>query len=49
MSFEEEKVQHCLDTLRALERRCGGTENGWFSSVKNIVLGSRPMIDQVSW
>ena len=47
MSFEEEKVQHSLETLRALERRCGGVENGWFSSVKNIVLGNKNGPDQV--
>ncbi|XP_066969582.1 tetratricopeptide repeat protein 39C-like [Macrobrachium rosenbergii] len=41
MSFEDEKVNHSMETLRNMERRCGGGENGWFSSVKNIVLGSR--------
>lgn len=44
MSFEEEKVSHSMDTLRNMERRCGGGGadggNGWFSSVKNIVMGS---------
>ncbi|XP_045582296.2 LOW QUALITY PROTEIN: tetratricopeptide repeat protein 39C [Procambarus clarkii] len=41
MSFEEEKVTHSMETLRSMERRCGGGENGWFSSVKSIVMGSR--------
>ncbi|XP_076054948.1 tetratricopeptide repeat protein 39C-like [Oratosquilla oratoria] len=41
MSFEEEKVLYSMEVLRGMERRCGGNENGWFSSVKNIVLGSR--------
>ncbi|KAK7066483.1 Tetratricopeptide repeat protein 39C [Halocaridina rubra] len=46
MSFEDEKVSHSMETLRNMERRCGGGENGWFSSVKNIVLGSRNGNDQ---
>ncbi|XP_042238633.1 tetratricopeptide repeat protein 39C-like [Homarus americanus] len=41
MSFEEEKVTYSMETLRSMERRCGGGENGWFSSVKSIVMGSR--------
>ncbi|XP_071553019.1 tetratricopeptide repeat protein 39C-like [Panulirus ornatus] len=41
MSFEEEKVNHSMETLRSMERRCGGGENGWFSSVKSIVMGTR--------
>lgn len=47
MSFEEEKVSHSMETLRNMERRCGGGENGWFSSVKSIVMGSKNGQDQV--
>ncbi|XP_045127818.1 tetratricopeptide repeat protein 39C-like [Portunus trituberculatus] len=46
MSFEEEKVNHSMETLRSMERRCGGNDNGWLSSVRNIVLGSRNGHDQ---
>ncbi|XP_042886714.1 tetratricopeptide repeat protein 39C-like isoform X1 [Penaeus japonicus] len=46
MSFEEEKVSHSMETLRNMERRCGGGENGWFSSVKSIVMGSKNGQDQ---
>lgn len=48
MSFEEEKVTHSMETLRSMERRCGGNDNGWLSSVRNIVLGSRNGQDQVA-
>ncbi|KAK8391664.1 hypothetical protein O3P69_017293 [Scylla paramamosain] len=46
MSFEEEKVNHSMETLRSMERRCGGNDNGWLSSVRNIVLGPRNGQDQ---
>lgn len=49
MSFEEEKVSHSMETLRNMERRCGGGENGWFSSVKSIVMGSKNGQDQVCY
>lgn len=38
MSFEEEKLNKALSTLRDVERRCS-SDDGWFKSVRNKVFG----------
>jgi hypothetical protein len=39
MTFEEEKVQESLQTLRDMEKRCA-QDIGWLKAVRNKMFGS---------
>jgi hypothetical protein len=39
MTFEDEKLQESLQTLRDMEKRCA-QDMGWLKAVRNKVFGS---------
>lgn len=47
MTFEEEKLQESLQTLRDMEKRCA-QDIGWLKSVRNKVFGSDTILDHNS-